>query len=566
MRIATTLMLGAAALVLAAAPMNAQPAVAPQQPAKQRQAVMPPPGAQPPAPMVAASAAPDAAPAASDDPPTAQPEGHAAAEDTDAPPTTEASAAPVPATQGAAFTPAPAATRSATPPAVATASSPDAATATKPEAETEQAEAEPVGNPDDFNAVAATVNDESISDFEVRQRMALYLATSGMTNLTAAQRKRIRTQILEQLETEKVQLQEAVKKKITVSPVEVDRRINAMMAENRFTIQQLREQLTRAGASEEAMRAQITAAIAWQKAVQDEYGDRVTITPDMVDAEMRRHAEGAHKPRFHVLEIFLPVDNPEQDAKVRKDVEEILDQMKKGAPFPVIARQFSQHPTAASGGDMGWIIEGQLAPELNEALAKMQPGSISQPIRAPGGWYVLALRARQEPLGTKIAEAPKGPTGPAGTLPLARLLLPLPPSAPKSEVEQVLNVAAQIRERIASCEQMDEMHGHMKRSVYMNLGNAKLEELSPQIQAAMKDSQPGDVAMPFQSEAGIELIARCDQRVVQQTAYVMPTRQDVEDQLFQNQIAAMARRYLRDLKRAANIQVRDDSQPDALIR
>ena len=137
------------------------------------------------------------------------------------------------------------------------------------------------------------------------------------------------------------------------------------------------------------MRAQITAAIAWQKAVQDEYGDRVTITPDMVDAEMRRHAEGAHKPRFHVLEIFLPVDNPEQDAKVRKDVEEILDQMKKGAPFPVIARQFSQHPTAASGGDMGWIIEGQLAPELNEALAKMQPGSISPPIRAAARWATL---------------------------------------------------------------------------------------------------------------------------------------------------------------------------------
>ena len=50
------------------------------------------------------------------------------------------------------------------------------------------------------------------------------------------------------------------------------------------------------------------------------------------------------------------------------------------------------------------------------------------------------------------------------------------------------------------------------------------------------------------------------------TAYVMPTRGQVEDQLFQSQIAALARRYLRDLKRDANIQVRDDSKPDALIR
>ena len=67
------------------------------------------------------------------------------------------------------------------------------------------------------------------------------------------------------------------------------------------------------------------------------------------------------------------------------------------------------------------------------------------------------------------------------------------------------------------------------------------------------------------SEAGIELIARCDKRVEVQTAYVMPTREQVEDQLFQNQIAAMARRYMRDLKRDADIQVRD-STADALIR
>ena len=42
------------------------------------------------------------------------------------------------------------------------------------------------------------------------------------------------------------------------------------------------------------------------------------------------------------------------------------------------------------------------------------------------------------------------------------------------------------------------------------------------------------------------------------TAFVMPTRQQVEEQLFDQQISAYARRYLRDLKRDANIQVRDD--------
>ncbi|HEY4078061.1 MAG TPA: peptidylprolyl isomerase [Rhizomicrobium sp.] len=547
MRIATTLLMGATALTLASAASLAQDSAKPAVPSKaSRQAALVPTGAQP-------STAKTAAPAKTK------------AEDTGAPPTTDDVAAPT--SDAAETTAEPSA-------ATTTASAPAGADAKAGVQEAKNNDAAPQidaasqSNPDDSDSIAATVNDESISDYEVRQRVALYLATSGINQqLTAAQKTRIRGQILEQLEAEKVQLQEAVKKKITVSPVEVDKRINGMMAENRFDIKQLRITLAAAGASEDALRAQITASIAWQKAVQDEYGDRVNVTPEMVDAELARNAEGANKPHYHVMEIFLPVDNPEQDAKVKKDAEEVLNQLHQGAPFPMVARQFSQHPTAATGGDMGWIHEGQLAPELNADLSKMEPNSISQkPIRSIGGYYILGLRERQEPMGTKIAEAPTGPTGPTGTLPLARLLFPVNPGGPKAEIQQIMTVAAQIAERYGDCDTLDKMHQKMNGTVFMKLGDTKLADLSPQIQKALAGTHPGEAAAPFASEAGIELIARCDKKVVQQTAYVMPTRQQIEDQLFQNQISALARRYLRDLKRDANIQVRDDSKPDALIR
>jgi peptidyl-prolyl cis-trans isomerase SurA len=421
-------------------------------------------------------------------------------------------------------------------------------------------------NPDDYDSIAATVNDESISDYEVRQRVSLYLATSGITQkLNDEQMKRIRGQILEKLEDEKVQLQEAVKKKITVSPVEVDKRINAMMAENHFTIQQLRSTLAQAGATEEALRGQITASIAWLKTVQDEYADRVNVTPDMVNAEMAKNAEGANKAHFHVLEIFLPVDNPEKDAKVKKDAEDIINQLHQGAPFSVVARQFSQHPTAATGGDIGWVYDGQMAPELNAAVSKLSVGMITDPIRSTGGYYVLALRERQEPLGTKIETAPVK-TGPEGTLPLARLLFPVGPKPPKAELDQIMGIGHQITDHYQGCAQLEEVAKKLPGTVYMNLGDAKLEELSPQIQAAMKNSGPGDAAAPFQDEAGVEVIGRCDKRPEVKTAFVMPSRQQVEDELYQNQISTMARRYLRDLKRDSNIQVRDNSKPDALIR
>ena len=68
----------------------------------------------------------------------------------------------------------------------------------------------------------------------------------------------------------------------------------------------------------------------------------------------------------------------------------------------------------------------------------MEAGAISDadPL-GTGGWYIVALRERQEPMGTKIAQVPTGPTGPAGTLPLARLLFPADPRGPKAQIEQI---------------------------------------------------------------------------------------------------------------------------------
>ena len=68
---------------------------------------------------------------------------------------------------------------------------------------------------------------------------------------------------------------------------------------------------------------------------------------------MARMMEGANKAHFAVSEIFLAVDNPDQDDKVRKDAQSLVTQIQSGATFAAIARQFSQSPSAAQGGDIG---------------------------------------------------------------------------------------------------------------------------------------------------------------------------------------------------------------------
>ncbi len=403
--------------------------------------------------------------------------------------------------------------------------------------------------------IVALVNDKPISAYDLHQRMALVMTTSNLPDNPEI-KKKIRQQVLEQLETEMLQRQEALKNDITVSSVEVDKDIQDILTSNHMTMDQLKEVLARGHVNIATLRAQIAAQLLWQKAVSEEYAGRVHITPEAVDAEMARIAEGQHKVHYVVSEIFLPVDAPEQDGKVLKDAQNLETQIQAGAPFQAVARQFSQSPSAAEGGDIGLVYDGQLAPELTAELEKMKPGDISPPIRSIGGYYILLLRQRLEPVGTKIPDAQAQPATAPTSLPLARILLPLPPNTPKPMVENALKIALAIRSHITTCDVAKKLAQEVKGSMYFPLGDMKLADLSPQIRDAVLKTEPGGTADPFQSAAGVELFVRCDKAIPKIEAFQMPTRDQIEQQLFEEQISALARRYNRDLKRNADIELR----------
>src|ERR1700731_752643 len=96
------------------------------------------------------------------------------------------------------------------------------------------------------DGVAAIVNDSVISDYDVRQRMALFIATSGVKpsqdSLNA-----IREQVLKELETEQMQLMEARKDNISISASDVDKAIDEILKTNHLTMDQLKSVLTAGG-------------------------------------------------------------------------------------------------------------------------------------------------------------------------------------------------------------------------------------------------------------------------------------------------------------------------------
>ena len=98
------------------------------------------------------------------------------------------------------------------------------------------------------------------------------------------------------------------------------------------------------------------------------------------------------------------------------------------------------------------------------------------------------------------------------------------------------------------------LHGLVVQDI-QKLG-LKITDLAPEIQDAINKAGPGEATIPFRSQAGIEMMQRCDKRPVVITKWTTPTRQQVEESLFDDQITMLSRRYLRDLRRSAHVETK----------
>lgn len=113
--------------------------------------------------------------------------------------------------------------------------------------------------------------------------------------------------------------------------------------------------------------------------------------------------------QYHVAQIFLALpegaDKAAAAAVERKAAELAKAAHAKGADFAALASKESEHrETAANGGDMGWLPEDRIAPEMRSAIAALAPGAVSEPIGSPQGWHIFKLLERKGAAQRSLAE------------------------------------------------------------------------------------------------------------------------------------------------------------------
>lgn len=244
--------------------------------------------------------------------------------------------------------------------------------------------------------IAAIVNSDAITASELSARLKLIVVSSGLPD-TPDVRAKIKPEVLNSLIEEKLMMQEANRNKITVKPDEIDGGFMQIAKQNNLDIDQFKKMLDQAHIPADTLRSQIESQIAWQHVVEQKIRPDVVITDEQVDQALDRIKADIGKIQYLVADIFLPVGSPDDEANVRALAEKIEHEINDNhAPFQKVASQFSQAPGGDKGGDLGWVEEGQLPTDLDQALASMKEGELSKPIRSGGGYHILLLRQKTE--------------------------------------------------------------------------------------------------------------------------------------------------------------------------
>lgn len=394
-------------------------------------------------------------------------------------------------------------------------------------------------------SVAAIVNDDIISTYDLAQRMRLLIITTGVQptqeNLPEFQQQALLSLVDERLQLQELKRVEKDQKfSIIASDDEVREYIGDMAANNKMTADQLLGQLKAQGIGPETLYQQIRAQISWQKWIRGRYGSRLRISEDQIKATQAQMIAAASKPQYDVSEVFIDAGRAGGMDAAKRGAAQLVSQMQQGAPFAAVARQFSSASTAAAGGDAGWITPGEMPPEVDAALEQLRPGQLSQPIPVRDGVYIVYLKDKRAGAGQTLVS-------------LKQAAIALPADAPAADVDAAKTKLMAVRSQIKDCATLEATVRNTPGVIAGDLGEAETSDLLPEFADAAKSLQPGQLSQPIRTKVGLHVLAVCGKRAA---GAAQIDHDQIENRLTGQQLSMISRRAMRDLRTQATIEQR----------
>ena len=260
------------------------------------------------------------------------------------------------------------------------------------------------------NRIVAVVNDAVITDADVTTHVSAMLddpqgpqgagSPEGSQQPTGAMREAVLQRLIER----EVMVQEAKRTEITIGADEISKRVDELRS--RFQSEEEFEQsLAGSGISLEQLKERIREQAMIQRLIETAVRSTIVVSPQEVGAAVAANPQLA-KPgdRIRASHLLIRVNESRPEAPALALIEDLRQQLVKGADFAALAKRYSEDPHREEGGLMDWTAQGELMPELDTALFSLKAGELSQPIQTRLGFHLLRVEDRRAAASLSLTE------------------------------------------------------------------------------------------------------------------------------------------------------------------
>jgi len=253
----------------------------------------------------------------------------------------------------------------------------------------------------------AVVNDDVITLSEVNEAgLPIFRRVAEQTPPDQLQEvlKQARASVTEKLIEKKLLLQEAKKYNITVTEEEVDMALQRILASNNASMEQFHKQLADMGLNEKQYKEDLKDQILSSKVVNMAVRSKVIVPEEeIIDYYDMHYTEQVGDGGYYILQLGITWnkndDTTDPDAAKKEAKEKALrirSLAVSGKDFKELAREYSDLPSAADGGDIGVFREKEMASVMRNAVVGLQPGQVSEIVETSSGYQIFKLLSSQE--------------------------------------------------------------------------------------------------------------------------------------------------------------------------
>ena len=225
------------------------------------------------------------------------------------------------------------------------------------------------------NKIIVKIDDNIVTTYELKNkiRTALFLANQ---NLNQENIDKTKNQALSFLINIKIKKKEILKYRSNLDEINIDKQLMSISLND---LNNLKKNFLQNNLDFEIFAEEIKIEVAWQQLIYDIYNKKVNIDDKIIDNLLRKQVENKSSIiEFKLSEIEIEKN---QDNNIDEEIKFIKEQIEK-IGFENTASRYSVSPSSVKKGDLGWINEKSINPQIYKLIKDLNIGDIAKPIKS----------------------------------------------------------------------------------------------------------------------------------------------------------------------------------------